>query len=145
MFTFIHEILSHPGIEKTYNTLKKFFYIYNLKSKLTNNISECIDCQKNKPHKLNQGKLNGFIEADYKRHKLCTDIYGPFSLDEFQDIGVGYFVTITDIFTRYLKLVLVRNITGESLADVFRKLWQDKPLYQPYFYPTMEDNIHLHK
>lgn len=57
----IHEYLVHPGISKSYNSIKNEMTRKNLKTHVANIVNNCIKYQLNKSFKNNTGSLNNFL------------------------------------------------------------------------------------
>ncbi|KAG0439096.1 hypothetical protein DMUE_2668 [Dictyocoela muelleri] len=60
------------------------------------------------------------IKAFSLRDKLCSDIYGPFSLEDYKhdresEKYKGYFLTITDVYSRFSRVIFAYSITGDLL------------------------------
>ncbi|KAF9760600.1 Transposon Tf2-6 polyprotein, partial [Nosema granulosis] len=120
---FVHEISGHAGIITNYYNLKDFFEIKNLLSKLTKITNECELCIKGKHY--NKKIVNKCVlTAKNPFERVSTDIFGPFNLDEYnheKSSESGYFITLTDIYTRITWVKFVLNITAEDLIKTVKE------------------------
>jgi ribonuclease HI len=120
---FVHRISGHAGIVTNYYNLKDFFEIRNLMSKLTKISNQCEVCKRVKHY--NKKIVSGCtLNAKNPFERVSTDIYGPFDADEFLhelNAKMGYFITITDIYTRITKVKFVPNITAEDLIKAVKE------------------------
>ncbi len=55
----LHNELLHVGISRLYQSIKKYFYIHNLKNEITKVCENCLDCKQNKIKKVQYGELKG--------------------------------------------------------------------------------------
>ena len=118
-----HSFLGHPGMNKIYSTLVKFFSIPQMKNKINHLIHICLDCQRNKHHAAKTGTLSGYIRSDGPLEAISSDIFGPIQLENFQGIGKIYLLTITDIFSRFSRVVLLDSPTGAEVARLIHLEW----------------------
>lgn len=68
--------------------------------------------------------LKGWMKTTLPFKNISTDIYGPFSLDEYicpERKKTGYIFTITDIFSRFTKLYFLYNINSEAVINTIEK------------------------
>lgn len=122
----IHEEMVHPGSYRMYNTIKKFFTTPKLKNKIIYLTNNCQKCQINKPFRNYHGEIKGNISSSTPWESISTDLYGPFKLEDFHDTSNGYILTITDRFSRWSRLILIKNIKGSTIASATEKYWIKK-------------------
>ena len=123
LITTSHILLCHSGINKTYETLRQFFFLSQFKQKIASNIQSCKMCQLNKSTRQNYGKVSGYIHADGPLQKVSSDIFGPIDLSNFGTWGKGFIITFTDVFSRFTKLAVLENIKGENVVQEFKEKW----------------------
>ncbi|KAF9763219.1 Retrovirus-related Pol polyprotein from transposon 17.6 [Nosema granulosis] len=118
---YMHEKAQHTGIITLYNTIKDVFFIKNIKRAINivvHNCTKCIEYKSNIARADSQYKIRA--AAPFK--KISSDIYGPFDTTNYitkQDVEKGYFITITDLYTRFTQISFTTTIQG---ADVVKSL-----------------------
>lgn len=68
----------------------------------------------------------GSIISTKPLEKISSDIFGPFDLEPFLSEGKGYILTITDILSRFSKLIMLKDISSKSIVRAFKKHWLNK-------------------
>ncbi|KAG0428369.1 Transposon Tf2-11 polyprotein [Dictyocoela muelleri] len=76
---YLHEILGHPGINSSYNTLKKIIETDYWKKKITLIVQECHKCQTCKHYNSNKPLSKGFFYTEVPNFFVSTDIVEPFT------------------------------------------------------------------
>ena len=117
-----HEILGHPGSNRFYKTFKDFFKVKNMSKHVHLLTESCNYCAYNKTIKVkvlikNQFKANQFNEI------VCSDIVGPFDTSNYRGSIISdkfYIVTYIDIFSRYLQVYVINDITSDSLVRTLK-------------------------
>ncbi|KAF9762256.1 hypothetical protein NGRA_2139 [Nosema granulosis] len=64
------------------------------------------------------------IDAKQPFERVSTDIYGPFSTEDFvhnENSEMGYFITFTDIYTRITRVKFVSKITAKDLIKAVKE------------------------
>lgn len=124
---FIHKYSGHPGMSKTYQNIRQYYYIKNIKATVENVVKNCRKCNYYKV-KIENKKPTVRIRACAMFDKISTDTYGPFSLESILHEGEGqkgYFVTITDIYSRISEVYFAYQVTGETVIKALKK-WTRK-------------------
>ncbi|KAF9762576.1 hypothetical protein NGRA_1918 [Nosema granulosis] len=119
----MHEKAHHTGINTLYNTIKNVFFIKNIKRAnniVVHNCIKCIEYKSNVARADSQYK----IRAAAPFEKISSDIYGPFDTTNYrtkQDTEKGYFITITDLYTRFTQISFTTTIKGPDVVKSFEK------------------------
>eukprot|EP00477_Mikrocytos_mackini_P000474 GAHX01000505.1.p1 GENE.GAHX01000505.1~~GAHX01000505.1.p1 ORF type:complete len:518 (-),score=93.09 GAHX01000505.1:1369-2922(-) len=119
--TYSHKELGHPGINKLTSSLKDFFKIKALRKKIATVTNDCLGCQRNKSGYSKIGGVQGYIESSAPLSFISSDFYGPISLDEFGGQGKGYFMTITDVFSRFSVIRLMEDLNGTEVVRILEE------------------------
>ncbi|KAF9760596.1 Retrovirus-related Pol polyprotein from transposon, partial [Nosema granulosis] len=124
---FIHKISGHAGVIVNFHNLKRYFNIKYLVKKLQRIIKKCSKCKRIKNSRM---VIQGNVPLDSKEpfEKISSDIYGPFRLEDYLHKGLGengYFITITDIYTRISHIEFVTTIGTKEVINVCKK-WVSK-------------------
>lgn len=111
-----HHKLGHFGASKCISALSERFFWKRMHRQARKILVTCDVCQKTKyPNKTYKGDYNPVICS--RPHELvCADIFGPLPSGKY---GYKYVFVIIDMFTRFVKLYPLRNITAKSCADKF--------------------------
>ncbi|WUR03048.1 DDI1-like protein [Vairimorpha necatrix] len=123
---FIHEISEHCGEVIMYLNIKKHYWVHNIKRNITEVCHECRKCLINKER--NKKKYSNVkIYSEIIFETISTDIYGPFSLEEFEGTYYstkGFILTITDVFSRYTKIFFNEKIRSQEVIECL-EVWQE--------------------
>ncbi|KAF9760601.1 Retrovirus-related Pol polyprotein from transposon 17.6 [Nosema granulosis] len=120
---FAHEISGHVGITLLYYNLKDYFYIRGVRrllEKVCKTCRLCLECKGGTNIKIN----NEEIQSEKKMEKLSTDIFGPFYPRDCLDERVEnkyYFLTITDIYSRFTRIYYGDKFTGKEVKKCFER------------------------
>ena len=119
IISMFHESLlsCHQGVSRTYNTIKRRFFIPGLWDKLVTFIKSCSVCQERKTvqNRDVQQERNPRIFTDYAPFsEVHVDIKHMFPATD----GSNYLVVATCVQTRYVISIPVRNIEANTIAEV---------------------------
>jgi len=126
----MHDFLGHPGTSRQYYSTKNYVTLPLYQSKIKANIENCLACQHNKLNHRKYGYVSGNITAAYAYpfEKISYDIYGPINLKDKninEIVHKIYFLTITDIYSRYLKITILKNLNANELVKNFKKILKE--------------------
>ncbi|KAG0437539.1 Gag-Pol polyprotein [Dictyocoela muelleri] len=124
----IHVQLIHPGIKRTYMTLKNYICCDKLKRCIAMLIKECEICAKTKILTKTYGYSTGNLYCNKPFLFVSSDIFEPIKSKHFitkNDDSYFYLITFTDIFSRFTEAFYLRNITSENVIKSFKK-WCEK-------------------
>lgn len=94
-----------------------------MKSIIVQVTHNCTLWQLNKVNNAKYGHIFGGSRSETPLEKFSSDIFGPFDLSDFLDDGKGYIITFTDVFSRFTRLSLLKEITGEAISRAFETKW----------------------
>ncbi|KAH9386270.1 uncharacterized protein NEMAJ01_1166 [Nematocida major] len=121
----LHHHLEHPGIEKTYYTIKDWIKVPNLKEVLKKVQKACNECQRYKKQPTtSKGKPLGVLATTEPFEHICTDIVGPYNtyLNKRREESKKLFViSITDRWIRWTKLKVIRKISSRTVVQALRE------------------------
>lgn len=115
----VHIISEHRGVITLYNIIKGYFYILNFTQKIKEVTETCRTCMR---YKVNVKKLKSKhqMTANSVGERSSSDIFGPFSLEEFTEEyenHKGFVLSITDVYSRYSKVRFCYSVTGRTIMD----------------------------
>ncbi|KAG0419527.1 hypothetical protein EQH57_0487 [Dictyocoela roeselum] len=73
---YMHEILIHPGENKLYYAIRRFFFVREMKSTIKNVTKQCFTCCKCKNRTIRYGKVSGGISAHSFLEVIYSDFFG---------------------------------------------------------------------
>ncbi|KAF9760824.1 Transposon Tf2-6 polyprotein [Nosema granulosis] len=121
----IHNFSIHAGMTSIYNSIKKIFEVKNIKQTIEEVIKTCEKCIRNK--RQTRRKENNYkIMSRELMGTICSDIFGPFEIAEYDESlqsvkEKGFFITITDVYSRFTKVKFLEKITAKDIIEVFKQ------------------------
>lgn len=102
-----HDLLGHPGIQKTYDRLRERYKIKRLFERIEEYVKHCDICQKNKLTRIRPKEEPVIPDTPKKPNdKIAMDILGPLPKTKR---GNQYILSIHDELTKYLILVPLKD------------------------------------
>ncbi|KAG0420329.1 Transposon Tf2-6 polyprotein [Dictyocoela roeselum] len=120
----MHNSLIHPGENKLYHTLKRFFYVPRVKPIIKYITNNCLTCCKFKPRKIKYGWVSGGISASSVLEVISSDIFGPIKSLYFTNTRhyeKFYIITFTDIYSRFTIADILFDISSRSVEKSFER------------------------
>mgnify|MGYP005753024869 CR=1 FL=1 len=131
-----HNILLHPGTNRTEETIRQHFYWKDLRDHVKKTCARCQTCQLTKKQHIKYGLLPPKeAEAD-PWETLCVDLIGPYKITrphmskKHQDITL-HCLTMIDPATGWFEIVPIRNKTAIEVANQAELTW-----FTRYPWPT---------
>ncbi|KAG0441420.1 Transposon Tf2-8 polyprotein [Dictyocoela muelleri] len=122
----IHDNLIHPGATKLKMILKNYIS-FPFMSKYINQIcTRCHICNISKDLNNQFGITENELKALKNNECVAIDIKGPIKSCHFNDnIKNKYFyiLVMTDIFSRYTEVDIIKNIESKTVIETFYKKW----------------------
>lgn len=107
----VHERLGHPGVYKTTEYLRIFYYWKGLRRDVKRHVKLCDMCQRVKhPSKSNEGKYYPIV-PDQPGDLVAVDFYGPLPRSVG---GVHYIFVALDVFSKYVRLHPMKRATARA-------------------------------
>ena len=75
-----HTVLCHPGINRTEETIAQHLWWPKMRDQITNFVSACTICQKNKRKQKKYGILPPKEAEALIWDKMCIDLIGPYKI-----------------------------------------------------------------
>ncbi|KAG0439193.1 Transposon Tf2-6 polyprotein [Dictyocoela muelleri] len=117
----LHLLLSHPGKNKLYATIKNYIKINNLKRFIDEICKNCDKCLEEKSYKSTKVRTK-FVTEPYNRSEIIAiDIKGPIKTIHFDTKRIKketYIVAITDLFSRFTETSFIHNIHSSTICNV---------------------------
>lgn len=92
---------------------------------------ECTKCQTEKNYRTNKKTNFKSLHTKETGKNICTDIYGPISIEFRGDENHKYVLVFSDRHSRYTKLVLMKDIESRTVCSAITKKWiyqEGKPI-----------------
>lgn len=118
-----YHTLHHPGHNRTRRLIATRFYWPKIHDQVQFLTRACIDCQKNKFHRLQRQPIKRNPLESEKLGHLHIDSMGPMPDELVGEEGYRYILTIRDQATRYLVLAPLKTLEKEETLEVFVARW----------------------
>ena len=115
----VHEAYAHIGMRKVQKMIEKDFYVFRLRTLLSEILSTCDTCQRSKYSTIKLQPMIQPILTYCPGELLSIDFYGPLRICTS---GSKYLLTTIDVFSKF---VAIYPIKKANTATVIRKLLQD--------------------
>ena len=114
-----HDELGHIGIGKMTELVLRNYEWNNIRSDIKNYVNKCFPCAERKSaSKKKQPPIH--ITATKPLEKIMIDISGPLTASKN---GYRYILGIVDVFTRFVMLIPIRNISSQSIVNILISRW----------------------
>lgn len=107
---------AHQGVYRTYKRIRSYFYFPRMFSVISDFISRCEHCQRNKVCKPTRVPMKITTTAKKPFQKIFLDIVGPLPLSHY---GNKYILTMQDDLSKFITLVPLPNQESEVVAKGF--------------------------
>lgn len=124
-----HEHLAHSDIYRLCKTLSSEFLIKNIFHRIQHITTNRQVCQLNKSNNTQYGKLTGFLTAKKPFERIDMDLLGPIDITAFKsskEEGKAMVLVIIDIFSKWIRIVLLKRITAACVVKALRTEWIEK-------------------
>ena len=131
VFNKLHEHY-HTGIKITYNTFTQYYYMQFLEKWLSNNLHDCIECQRNKHFnmKIQTAPTQSFSEhALSSNYRIPMNTKGPINPPSHNK---SYIHLIIDAFSHFLVTVPVKSNNAKTAIKTLLHHWIIK--FEPPIY-----------
>ena len=110
-------------LTKLRSTISPYFEVKGIDKAVATVCQTCTGCAENKATAPRCGLLVGSIQSDNPLEKISTDLYGPFNGHEYNLFQKVHFLTITDIFSLYSKVMLLESATSADVCALLETSW----------------------
>ena len=120
----LHVKLGHPGTYKLKKNIDAFFVGKGLAKMILNYSRNCNVYQLNKTPVRTYGESTGQALGEKQFSVVCTDIVGPYSLQEFKQIFDSdkfFVITFIDTLTKMTLIELTETITEDKILKTLKK------------------------
>ena len=126
IITWYHELLNHPGVERTYKTISIHFYARGMEARVRIIVRRC-SCQKNKRVTKNYGHLPPTFQ-DYQPWEVVqADLFGPWKYTDVDGIERAIqAVSFMDVATRWPELHEYDSKKSENISLIFDQEWLNR-------------------
>jgi hypothetical protein len=127
-----HEYLGHPGINRTEETIAQHLYWPKMRNHITNSVSSCDSCQKNKRNSRKYGHLPEKEAEAQPWDKMCIDLIGPYTIRrKGQSSLICKCVTMIDPATGWFEIHQYDDKRAITVANIAEEEW-----FSRYPWPT---------
>jgi hypothetical protein len=119
-----HLSLSHPGIQRTHDTIRLNYYHPQLREIVENIVGACEICQRDKLPGHGYGELpprDVHIAPWFE--VACDLLIGPWKINIQGNTFVFQALTIIDQVTNYCEIIQIPDKTSTSVARTFENNW----------------------
>jgi len=122
-----HEILNHPGQERTHQTISQYFYHRGLSILTQKFIRNCSICQKWKRPGRRYGKIPAHTTQYQPWECIQIDLFGPWSFDDVNGITRQIkAITIIDVCTRWIEIQQYGVKKSEEISLITDREWLNR-------------------
>jgi transposase InsO family protein len=115
-----HLLTGHDGVYKTKERIFQCYYWPGINANISDHLKTCHKCQIGRnDHRPAPALLTPLPQPTEPNQRIHADLFGP-----LRDLGRGkwYILTITDAFTKYVKLVSLPNKEAPTVCkDIFNR------------------------
>ena len=114
-----HEILMHPGINRTELTIRQHFTWPKLHAEVEEVCKKCTTCQLTKKTKQKYGHLPPKKAEAIPWDTLCIDLIGPYKIDKKSNKGYKlHCMTMIDPATGWFEIAQIPNKQADVLSNI---------------------------
>jgi transposase InsO family protein len=119
-----HNYLSHPGINRTEETIGQHLYWPKMRDQVTTTVKSCPVCQRNKKQRKQYGHLPPKEAEAIPWDKLCVDTIGPYKIRRkgHPDLTCRC-VTMIDPATGWFELQQTPNLRADTVSNIVEQEW----------------------
>ena len=119
-----HEILCHPGINRTEQTIRQHLTWPKLEDDFARVCKTCDTCQRTKKTKLKYGKLPAKEAEGNPWDTLCIDLIGPYTIDRHNKKNLTlHCLTMIDPATGWFEIVRLPAKRADVIANLLEQTW----------------------
>ena len=119
-----HHYLSHPGINRTNETIGQHLWWPKMRMQITTSVRSCAICQRNKKQRKKYGHLPEKTAEAIPWDKLCVDLIGPY---QFKRKGLPTLickcVTMIDPATGWFEICQYKGKFAITIANIVEQEW----------------------
>lgn len=112
----IGKTAGHVGINRMFNTIRKYHYWKGMKADVESFVNKCILCKKAKHHNPVKQPLTVTTTANHAMEKLFLDLVGPLPTDHH---GREYILTVQCELSKYIIAEPISNKRADTVAKAF--------------------------
>ena len=119
-----HEMLRHPGIERTEQTIRQHLIWPGLSADVATHVAACVQCQRCKKARKKYGHLPPKTFKDDPWDTVCIDQIGPYTVinQHGRELTLNA-MTMCDPATGWFEIVEVKDKKAITAAHVFDQVW----------------------
>jgi transposase InsO family protein len=118
-----HQILSHVGMTRLYETIKLHFFHPSLKLRVEAIVRKCDTCQRSKTPGAGYGELPPRETLLAPWYEVAVDLIGPWKIKVGHQELVFQALTCIDTVTNLAEVIRIENKTSSHVAMKFENEW----------------------
>jgi len=118
-----HTTLVHPGAERLYATLHKFFTWPRMNQEIKDYTRKCHACQLGKRGQKGRGLIPIKEVEREPWEDVCVDLSGPWKTTIDSKDVIFHTFTIIDPFTGWVEILPIRNKESDNVSNLFEQQW----------------------
>jgi transposase InsO family protein len=115
--------LSHPGIQRTHDTIKINYYHQQLRETVENIVGACETCQRDKLPGRGYGELAPPDVHIAPWFEVACNLIGPWRIEIQGNLFIFQALTIIDQVTNYCEIIQIPDKSSVSVARAFENSW----------------------
>ena len=115
-----HKSLNHYSSRKLEQTFNELYDLKGCRKIIESICDACIMCQKNKKSQTRQGTFQGTIECAVPFGHIVIDLCGPYEYEEVGESLVVNLMTIIDICTRWVEIIILDGTSANEVSKQFQ-------------------------
>ena len=120
-----HHVLCHPGINRTEETIGQHFKWPKMREHITQNVSTCSICQRQKKQRKKYGYLPEKLAETQPWDRLCVDLIGPYTIKSKHGKKISPLrcVTMIDPATGWFEIAQYDDKKSITVSNVVETTW----------------------
>ena len=124
MVEWYHEILCHPGMTRTEETIRQHFWWNTLRKDVQTTCETCDVCQRTKRTNIKYGHLPEKVAESKPWDILCVDMIGPYTFQRHGKKALTLWcVTMIDPATGWFEMKQVKDKVAITVASTVEQTW----------------------
>ena len=119
-----HRLAGHKGVEKTTDAVQRRFWWPQWRRQIADFVQQCPVCQSTKPPpgfpQQQQPSMHPIKPSDKPNFRVHADLFGPLNSSEQ---GNKWVLTMTDAFSKFVRLIPLPNKEAETVARAIFTHW----------------------
>ena len=116
---YFHNRLGHPNAKQTLQNIQRCHEWGDVEDDTKKFVQNCLPCAERKQGNQIGSNIKLSFTASEPFEIICVDITGPLPTID----GYSYILGIVDVYSRYVSLIPIRNITAKTVTNSILERW----------------------